>query len=34
MNVEIVFQLMSLLVILAAGPLVIILLSTRAGNGL
>ncbi len=34
MNLEILFQLTSLLFIVAAGPLVIVLLSTRAGNGL
>jgi hypothetical protein len=32
MNLEIVFQLTSLLFIVAAGPLVIILLSVRQGN--
>jgi hypothetical protein len=32
MNLEIVFQLTSLLLIVAAGPLVIILLSVRQGN--
>jgi hypothetical protein len=32
MNLEIVFQLASLLFIVAAGPLVIVLLSTRSGN--
>nr|YP_002600901.1 hypothetical chloroplast RF12 [Pyramimonas parkeae]ACJ71142.1 hypothetical chloroplast RF12 [Pyramimonas parkeae]ANA56964.1 hypothetical chloroplast RF12 [Pyramimonas parkeae] len=32
MNLEVVFQLGSLLFILAAGPLVIILLSARQGN--
>ena len=34
MNLEIIFQLTALLLIVAAGPLVIVLLSTRAGNGL
>jgi hypothetical protein len=32
MNLELVFQLTSLLFIVAAGPLVIILLSVRQGN--
>nr|WVD55996.1 Ycf12 [Tetradesmus bajacalifornicus] len=32
MNLEIVFQLTSLVLILAAGPLVVVLLSTRGGN--
>nr|WVD56065.1 Ycf12 [Tetradesmus arenicola] len=32
MNLEIVFQLMSLVLILAAGPLVVVLLSARGGN--
>jgi hypothetical protein len=32
MNLEIVFQLGSLLFIVAAGPLVIVLLSARQGN--
>lgn len=32
MNVELVLQLSSLLLIVAAGPLVIILLATRQGN--
>lgn len=32
MNLELVFQLGSLLFIVAAGPLVIILLSVRQGN--
>lgn len=32
MNLEIVFQLTSLLFVVAAGPLVIILLSVRQGN--
>lgn len=32
MNLEIVFQLASLLFIVAAGPLVIVLLSARSGN--
>jgi hypothetical protein len=32
MNLEIVFQLMALLFIVAAGPLVIVLLSARSGN--
>ena len=34
MNLEIIFQLASLLLIIASGPLVIVLLSTRTGNGL
>jgi Photosystem II complex subunit Ycf12 len=34
MNLEILFQLTSLLLVVAAGPLVIVLLSTRTGNGL
>nr|YP_009105292.1 hypothetical chloroplast RF12 [Pedinomonas tuberculata]AIT93944.1 hypothetical chloroplast RF12 [Pedinomonas tuberculata] len=32
MNLEIVFQLAALFFILAAGPLVIVLLATRSGN--
>jgi hypothetical protein len=32
MNLEIVFQLTSLALILAAGPLVVVLLSARGGN--
>lgn len=32
MNFEIVFQLTSLLLVVAAGPLVVILLSVRGGN--
>nr|YP_635961.1 Ycf12 [Tetradesmus obliquus]Q1KVW3.1 RecName: Full=Photosystem II reaction center protein Psb30; AltName: Full=Photosystem II reaction center protein Ycf12 [Tetradesmus obliquus]AOY35996.1 Ycf12 [Hariotina sp. MMOGRB0030F]AVX48139.1 Ycf12 [Hariotina reticulata]WVD55650.1 Ycf12 [Tetradesmus reginae]WVD55719.1 Ycf12 [Tetradesmus sp. JML-2023c]WVD55788.1 Ycf12 [Tetradesmus distendus]WVD55857.1 Ycf12 [Tetradesmus sp. JML-2023a]WVD55927.1 Ycf12 [Tetradesmus dimorphus]WVD56134.1 Ycf12 [Tetrad len=32
MNLEIVFQLTSLVLILAAGPLVVVLLSARGGN--
>nr|YP_009105778.1 hypothetical chloroplast RF12 [Koliella corcontica]AIT94531.1 hypothetical chloroplast RF12 [Koliella corcontica] len=32
MNLEILFQLFSLFFVLAAGPLVIILLSSRSGN--
>jgi hypothetical protein len=32
MNFEIVFQLASLLLIVAAGPLVVVLLSARGGN--
>jgi hypothetical protein len=32
MNLEIVFQLAALLSIVAAGPLVIILLASRSGN--
>nr|YP_010563815.1 hypothetical chloroplast protein RF12 [Coelastrum microporum]UWM13068.1 hypothetical chloroplast protein RF12 [Coelastrum microporum] len=32
MNFEIVFQLTSLVLILAAGPLVVVLLSARGGN--
>ena len=32
MNLEIVFQLASLVFILAAGPIVIILLASRGGN--
>jgi Photosystem II complex subunit Ycf12 len=34
MNLEILFQLTSLVLVVAAGPLVIVLLSTRTGNGL
>ena len=34
MNFEVVFQLGALLLILTSGPLVIILLSTKNGNGL
>ena len=34
MNLEVLFQLISLALILAAGPLVIVLLSTQTGNGL
>lgn len=34
MNLEVLFQLLSLAFILAAGPLVIVLLSTQTGNGL
>lgn len=34
MNLEVVFQLASLLCIVAAGPLVIVLLASRDGNGL
>nr|WVD56203.1 Ycf12 [Tetradesmus sp. JML-2023d] len=32
MNLEVVFQLTSLVLILAAGPLVVVLLSARGGN--
>lgn len=32
MNFEIIFQLIALFFILAAGPLVIVLLATRSGN--
>jgi hypothetical protein len=32
MNLEVVFQLASLLLIVTAGPLVVILLSLRGGN--
>lgn len=32
MNLEIVFQLASLLLVVAAGPLVVVLLSARGGN--
>jgi hypothetical protein len=32
MNLEIFFQLASILLILAAGPLVIVLLASRSGN--
>nr|YP_009450194.1 Ycf12 [Pectinodesmus pectinatus]AOS53069.1 Ycf12 [Pectinodesmus pectinatus] len=32
MNLEIVFQLTSLVLILAAGPLVVVLLAARGGN--
>lgn len=32
MNFEIVFQLTSLVLILAAGPLVVVLLAARGGN--
>lgn len=32
MNLEVVFQLVSLLFVFAAGPLIIILLATRGGN--
>nr|YP_009105230.1 hypothetical chloroplast RF12 [Pseudochlorella signiensis]AIT93867.1 hypothetical chloroplast RF12 [Pseudochlorella signiensis] len=32
MNLEIIFQLASLVFILAAGPIVIILLASRGGN--
>ena len=32
MNLEIVFQLASLLFVVAAGPLVVVLLSARGGN--
>lgn len=34
MNSEVAFQLISVILVAAAGPLVIILLSTRAENGL
>jgi hypothetical protein len=34
MNLEIFFQLGTLLLVVAAGPLVVVLLSTRTGNGL
>lgn len=34
MNLEVVFQLGSLLFIVAAGPLVIVLLASRNGSGL
>jgi hypothetical protein len=34
MNLEIILQLTSLLFIVAAGPLVIVLLSTQTDNGL
>ena len=34
MNIELVLQLSSLLFVVAAGPLVIILLATRQGNNL
>ena len=34
MNFEVVFQLGALFFIVAAGPLVIVLLSTKSGNGL
>ncbi|BEI31738.1 hypothetical chloroplast RF12 (chloroplast) [Bryopsis sp. KO-2023] len=32
MNLEVIFQLLALLVVLAAGPLVIVLLASRDGN--
>jgi hypothetical protein len=32
MNLEVVFQLASLLLVVAAGPLVVVLLSVRGGN--
>jgi hypothetical protein len=32
MNLEVVFQLASLLLVVAAGPLVVVLLSFRGGN--
>nr|YP_009106362.1 hypothetical chloroplast RF12 [Fusochloris perforata]AIT95220.1 hypothetical chloroplast RF12 [Fusochloris perforata] len=32
MNLEIVFQLAALLLVVAAGPLVIVLLASRSGN--
>lgn len=32
MNLEIVFQLTSLILVVAAGPLVVVLLSARGGN--
>jgi hypothetical protein len=32
MNLEVILQLTSLLFVVAAGPLVIVLLSTRGGN--
>nr|YP_009629535.1 hypothetical chloroplast RF12 [Chlorococcum tatrense]ALO63166.1 hypothetical chloroplast RF12 [Chloromonas perforata]AYQ94319.1 hypothetical chloroplast RF12 [Chlorococcum tatrense]WCO87406.1 hypothetical chloroplast RF12 [Chlorococcum sp. KSF0227] len=32
MNIELVFQLGSLLLVVAAGPLVVVLLSLRGGN--
>jgi len=32
MNLEIVFQLSALILIVAAGPLVIVLLASRSGN--
>nr|YP_010455897.1 hypothetical chloroplast RF12 [Tetraselmis marina]YP_010455912.1 hypothetical chloroplast RF12 [Tetraselmis marina]UUA64573.1 hypothetical chloroplast RF12 [Tetraselmis marina]UUA64588.1 hypothetical chloroplast RF12 [Tetraselmis marina] len=34
MNFEVVFQLAALFLILASGPIVIVLLSTKNGNGL
>jgi len=34
MNFEVFFQLGALFLILAAGPMVIVLLSTKTGNGL
>ena len=34
MNLEVVFQLGALFLVLTSGPLVIILLSTQEGNGL
>nr|YP_009367517.1 hypothetical chloroplast RF12 [Pseudoneochloris marina]ARK14531.1 hypothetical chloroplast RF12 [Pseudoneochloris marina] len=34
MNLEVLFQLAALLFVVASGPLVIVLLSTREGSGL